>query len=308
MKKYVAGIILLLAFGTLSWSQGAKESFDVQKSRQELEIMRGILNTTLTFVPRNASKEPSRLRFGNLRAFYLAGQGAVFVIQKPGFYSIYGTGSGLGSGIGSGIGGGVDGGIAGGIMSPFDENFSDTIETLNREAADLAHEIAQMSKYANRDPDEDIAPAPAPVPAPAPAPPAPPAPPSVPPKAAKVPRVEKSAQADLLRQQEQVRRNLERAQERVRQTREQAEANRQKLNQALSEIKSYLVETLANYGDSMTTVKPEEYINLVLVSDEFDTQRTKSDVISARKSWITDYKAGKLTLEAFKQKVIQYTE
>ena len=29
-----------------------------------------------------------------------------------------------------------------------------------------------------------------------------------------------------------------------------------------------------------------------------------ADIISARKSWITDYKAGKLSLESFKQKVI----
>jgi hypothetical protein len=42
----------------------------------------------------------------------------------------------------------------------------------------------------------------------------------------------------------------------------------------------------------------------------FGSDRTSShcQVVSAQKSWITDYKAGKLTLDAFKQKVLQYSE
>jgi hypothetical protein len=42
----------------------------------------------------------------------------------------------------------------------------------------------------------------------------------------------------------------------------------------------------------------------------FGGDRTSShcELVSAQKSWITDYKAGKLTLDAFKQKVLQYSE
>ena len=44
--------------------------------------------------------------------------------------------------------------------------------------------------------------------------------------------------------------------------------------------------------------------------DDTDSGRmkTRHDIISAQKSWITDYKAGRISLENFKQKVLQYTE
>ncbi len=114
--------------------------------------------------------------------------------------------------------------------------------------------------------------------------------------------------ADLSQQQERIRKELEKAREKVKKMREETEATRQKFLQSLSDVKVHLIEALANYGDSLTTVKPDECINLVLVTDGFDDQRTRSDIISARKSWITDYKAGRLNLDSFKLKVIQYTE
>ncbi len=139
----------------------------------------------------------------------------------------------------------------------------------------------------------------------APAPPAPPEPPAPPAKAEKSQSSEKPAQPNLTQQYEQTRKEF---QEKIKKAREEAEANHQKFLQSLSEIKGQLIEALATYGDSLTMVKPDEYVNLVLVTDRYDNQQTRSDVISARKSWITDYKAGKLNLESFKQKVIQYTE
>ena len=99
-------------------------------------------------------------------------------------------------------------------------------------------------------------------------------------------------------------------QARIKKSREEAEANREKFLESLKEIRMPLIEALANYGDSLTTVKPGEYINLVLIDGHlrFGRMKTRHDIISAQKSWITDYKAGRLTLENFKQKVLQYTE
>jgi hypothetical protein len=72
-------------------------------------------------------------------------------------------------------------------------------------------------------------------------------------------------------------------------------------------IKRLLVDTLANHGESLSVLKPDEYINLVLVSQtpSRDASGRNAGVISARKSWITDYKAGKMTLEEFREKVLQ---
>ena len=84
--------------------------------------------------------------------------------------------------------------------------------------------------------------------------------------------------------------------------------------QALDSVRTPLVDTLAQYGDSMYAVKPDEYINLVfqkspayapslLLSAPGSVYGT--EIISVRKSWITDYKAGKMTLEEFRKKVLQ---
>jgi hypothetical protein len=290
MKKTLVGILVLIALSAFSWSQGTRESFDVKKSREELEIMRGILNTTLSFAAKNMQKAAARWGFNSLSSFYLAGQGAVFVIPTSGFR-----------------GSGND------FSFNMDENFSDQMEALNERMEALRERLEQNNVSVNvavghlypgdADDDADLA-APAP-----PAPPAAPAPPAPPAKPEKPQKPEKGTKAaSAADRQEQLRKELATVQERAKKTREAAEANRQKFLQNLGEVKNYLVQTLANYGDSMTTVKPDEYINLVLTTDGFDSQRTRSDVISARKSWITDYKAGRLTLEAFKQKVVQYNE
>ena len=83
----------------------------------------------------------------------------------------------------------------------------------------------------------------------------------------------------------------------------------QKLLHAIDKIQTPLIDTLANYGDSLTVVKPEEYINLVLMTDESNSlQKKRLDIISARKSWIMDYKAGRITLNEFRQQVLQYNQ
>ncbi|MGA2261887.1 MAG: hypothetical protein ABSH28_10655 [Acidobacteriota bacterium] len=292
MKKYLASVLILTCLGAFSLAQGTKTAlFDVTKSQQEMEIMKGILSTTLSFVAQNvqrvgastktATASPRKIspaiapmwRVSNMNAFYLYGQGAVFVMPtsslRLGNYdeiivraddlnlelvaasramltasekALRGTGQGVGAGTGSGTGSGVP-------------------------------QAAQP-----------------------PTPPAPPAPPQV--------------------NQEELRKKLAEAQDKVKKSREDSEASRAKFVAMLGEIKGYLIEALANHGDSLTTVKPNEYITLVILTDDFGGDllrdesgpRTHQEVISVQKSWITDYKAGRLTLDAFKQKALQYSE
>ena len=129
-----------------------------------------------------------------------------------------------------------------------------------------------------------------------PTPPAPPAPPAVP----KPPQIN----------HEDLQKTVEKLRAEVKKSREEAEEVRKKSLETLAEIKKHLIEAVANYGDSMTTVKADEYINLVFLPDSFGPVMlgTRYEVISAQKSWITDYKTGKLSLDDFKQKVLQYTE
>ena len=85
--------------------------------------------------------------------------------------------------------------------------------------------------------------------------------------------------------------------------------------EAMAQAKVYLIEALANHGDSLTTVKPNEYVTLVLTADDVivlfagsEDASSHRQIISVQKSVITDYKAGRLSLDGFKQKVLQYTE
>ena len=100
----------------------------------------------------------------------------------------------------------------------------------------------------------------------------------------------------------------------MKKSREQAAANRQKFLESLKELRAPLIEALANYGDSLTQVKPGEYINLILSTQDaldimdYGPAKTRHDIISAQKTWITDYKAGRISLDTFRQKVLQYTE
>jgi len=330
MKRQTVTLLSIAVLGLISWAtaqSGSSAPFDVRKSQQELEIMRGILNTTLGFVANDLRSRQGATTTGrrevlpvgswwsssNLNAFYLYGQGAVFVIPVSGLrgYSWRSTGSlndldtqvfaaqlesaeaklaqqeamlnaleqaapaaaGIGTGVGSGAGAGVGGGVRGGVAG-------------------------RVSGGVTGGAPGGVAPGPV-----LQQPPVPPAPPA-PPKAAQAPP-----------NQEEMRKRLAEAQEKVKRRREESEQERQKLMEAVAQAKVYLIEALANHGDSLTTVKPNEYINLVLTTDDANFALLGSDeasahreVISVQKSVITDYKAGRLTLDAFKQKVLQYKE
>jgi hypothetical protein len=261
----------------LSWAQGAKtDLFDVNKLQQELEIMKGILGTTLNFVTRdhgrgsNVTPEAravyalggtSRSFFGYSRitAFYLYGQGAVFVVPSSGLRL-------------SQSGGGLAMGSAG---------YEHALGAYYLDAAALADTVRVYSS-------------------------------AVAAQAAAQTPVPKAAVAPVPAQVNQE--ELRKAQEKVRKSQEDLEARRAKVAEALAQVKGYLIEALANHGDSMTTVKPGEYLTVVLVTEDFDMglldsgARARQEIISVQKSWITDYKAGRITLDAFKQKALQYSE
>ncbi len=291
MKRHLAALVLIATAGTLSWgsAQTARtDLFDTKKSQQELEVMRGILGTTLSFVAREmqnrntgaASGEEGMLRgFGwgnNVNAFYLYGQGATFVVPMSRF--AYGHLAALEIG-----------------------------ESVNHAMEDVQHELEAATasleaQAAARGLQSPLPPAPPAPPAPvvAPAPPARAATPAVAATPSPSPRAARSAQ--------DARTRLAEAQQRVKERRQQSEQRRQKMLESIEQVKGYLVEAIANHGDSLTHVKPNEYINIVITADggDFFDSDGRREVISVQKSTITDYKAGRLSLDAFKQKVLQY--
>jgi hypothetical protein len=310
MQKQLAAILIILGLGVFSWAQAPKDFFDGKKSQAELEIMKGILNTTISYVTQGQQTDVWRFNTSGISAYYLYGQGVVFEIPTSGLRR---SGSGF---------------FVGEVFTP---EMSEALQQLRNNSKDLESAVTELA-WANKalgkgvatgtgktGSNKGTAPAPPSAPTPpappsAPAPPAAPTPPAAPaPQPAPVVAPNPPAPASPFRvDREELRKKIDEYQAMLKKSREDADVDREKFLKSLNEIKGYLIEALANYGDSLTTVKPNEYINLILSTDNFDTdfgrRKPQHDVISAQKSWITDYKAGRLSLEGFKQKVLQYTE
>ena len=305
MKKHLISFLIVVCLGAFTWAQGTKtDLFDLKRSQQELEIMKGILSTTLNFVsqeikkpatPAAASTEaphpfavyPQGLwSFSRISAYYLYGQGAVFVIPSSG-WQLRNLAAASPEGYERAM-----------------EAYGQSVEALSASMAKAQADMevkAAIAGVVGGVPGGMVGGVPG-------------TPPAAAPQAAQTPKTPTPPPAPKPQiNQEQLRK----AQERVKKSQEDIEANRARLNAALAQIKVYLIEALANHGDSLTTVKANEYITLVIATGDSDSTLflgnaastgTHQEIISVQKSWITDYKTGKLSLDAFKQKVLQYSE
>ena len=340
MRNRFWTLFLIVSLGLVSWGRAQtprNDLFDLKKSQQELEIMRGILSTTLGFVVKElqgkeSSSRPevedkylrSSWRFSSLDAFYLYGQGAVFVIPASNLRSLLGPRAeaygpfraartayfdaesavreaelalsgeqmallqgqlaemalaGVPGGVEGGVIGGVPGGVTGGVAGGVGAGIPG--KARSRPGAQAPRPQSQ--------PQAQTAQSPTPAP-------------EAPPPGQTTPR-----------SPDELRRKLADAQDQVIKRREVAAAKRAKFLEQLAQIKVYLIEALANHGDSLTHVKPNEYITIIITTDDGDFvfhdspgTRSEREVLSVQRSAVTDYKAGKLTLDAFKQRVLNY--
>jgi hypothetical protein len=307
MRKSHLIIVLLVCLVLLplhSFESAPSQPFDLKKCRQELEIMKGILRTTLGFASKEligASARESRAKefvffrgndFSSIGAFYLAGQGAVFTIPASGIRESFKFGR-----------------IPRAAYTNFNFDF-DSFDDL-REQIEILNEQLRDG-FGLRGPDAITPEAVAAFVPPVPPVPAAPSPrPEAAPKPPQAPRTEKETQENMSAKEKELRSKLSELQEKVKKKGEEEEARAAKFRESLQQLKVFLVEALANHADSLTTVKPNEYVNLVITDENGrwlgdNGERAQREVLSVQKSVITDYKAGKLTLDAFKQKVMDY--
>jgi len=99
---------------------------------------------------------------------------------------------------------------------------------------------------------------------------------------------------------------------------EEAEERLQAYRDRIAAATTQLIAALANHGDSMTLLADEQYINLilttgprhpwpVLVAAATPGPRVpEAQVLSVKRSWIRDYKAGRITLAQLEAKVLRY--
>jgi hypothetical protein len=269
MKKFIAALLALFGMTAFFLVNGMEEPAQAKKSKEEMEIMKGILNTTLSYAAQSLSQRGTStassktnsvygsmpMQFSKINAFHLTGQGVVFVIPTAGLRA----------------------------PSPnvFSEDFGEDLswQIENSMASSMEEASAQVALA--KESLEAIQ---------------------------KAPGVQDPS---AIKREELRKKRAEEIQAKMQKRRAEEQAQKEKFIRNLAEIKSRLIETLANYGDSFTTIKPDEYINLALTAENgFNVENEQSayQTISIKRSWITDYKAGRLTLDSFKQKVLSSNE
>jgi hypothetical protein len=328
MKRQLWALLLAAGLGLSSWGtaqSGRGDLLEQKKAQQEIQVMKGILETTMEFVAnelysresgagksetQNSGWKVSRFGGSDISSFYLYGQGVTFIVpisSLRGSFARHGRLAQIGE------------------LSDLDltASLDEASSELAAAGLELAANKEQIELATRQATDAAMQAVLAQTP-----PPPPPAP------VASAGRVSASASSGTGRgqgqgqgqaaapakaprstgDQEQLRKKLAEAQAKVKKSREEMEAQRQKLLQSISEIKVYLIEALANHGDSLTFLKPSEYINVIITTDEGfpmflppGQRSSQREVISILKSVITDYKAGRLNLDGLKQKVMQYT-
>ena len=258
--------------GLTSWAQGANAPFDIAKSEKELEIMRGIFKTTLSLnwddLQRNHFFDLAEIRY-----LYLSGQGAHFFMQVMDFFppqmdlELFHDDAFISS------------------LQMMEENLERIQENLKQKEMSVADfdshrkSVEKQSASARVEREKEALQAQSE---------------QLLKKQKEMEQQIQAQRAELVEKQKVLAQQFQAQKER---TMKQQEVRRQKL----PEIKVSLIEAIANYGDSLTVVNPDEYINLV-----FDTGG-QYEIVSIQKSWIKDYKEGKLSLDQFKEKAIQYS-
>lgn len=311
MKKSHLMIVVVVCVMLWSWNSfqsAGTQPFDLRKCQQELEIMKGILRTTLGFASQELAAGRKNEKFetktaakrfvfartgdSNIGAFYLVGQGAVFTIPTSSVRDMMRAQGKMGFALAADM---KDMGWNG----PWMQQLENQLNELNGQLQDFGSDgFAGLAAV--------------PVPPSPPAPAAPAVAPASPVPAPKPPQAGQDSPGGAAVRERQLRQKLAELQDKVKQRGAEEEARQAKFRESLSQLKVFLVEAMANHGDSLTVVKPNEYVNLVIVDEgnrwpgDDSDDRAQREVLSVQKSAITDYKTGKLSLEAFKQKVLNY--
>ncbi len=126
--------------------------------------------------------------------------------------------------------------------------------------------------------------------------------------------------AEKLQQRAQDRaKNVEKQKEKLQQLQEQSkkrraemEERRKELISRLGQVTADLKDALARYGDSLSIVKPEESVTIILSDDRNfrwgdGEANSICHVLTVKKSLVTDLKAGKITREEFDRRVVDYS-
>lgn len=290
----VFGILIASApgWGTMLQAQqsGTREDSRLQ---QELQVMKSILTTTLSFVGQAEQTIGSRrvrsVGPGKIDALYLRGQGAVFTIPIGGAAAIDASRYAA-----------VERELARLESSDSPRSKAAALRLLRSATRQGVLDLRDIEEFAEAEAlatieidhaESGATPAPRPL-----------------------PRTTRKATP------EETQKEIDRLKAELSEERKQAESNRRRLEAAL-------VDVLSRYGDSLTQLQPDEHINLVVSSGsrfggfilpEFEwgstgivtsspAGETNSDLIlTVKVSDVRDFRAGRIDLQAFQSRIEKY--
>jgi hypothetical protein len=278
----------------------SQPGIDSRQGGKELEIMKSVISTSLAMTRKDLRSEEEKgnrnrryesfLDADAIEGYYLHGQGVVFTIPYPC----------------------LAGNFAGELheleisLDVINEMDMGDIDQLVDETAFLESQVELQRHELEMQRHEfhfNI-----------PSPPRPPEPPHAP----EVPGIEEEQEsAEISRSserniatQKEVEKRVARIKTNLRKVREESEEQKENADVERKAIKQELINVVAVHGDSLTQVKENEFINLVLRDrcDRFgwSDEESSQTVLSIRKSDITAYRSGQLTLEQLKSSFVEY--
>lgn len=313
--------IMVLFLAAAVW--GVVAPFDSAKMAKEIEVMKSILSTRLSFAAdakedRRGETDDEFLRLEMFEAggrpqvegFYLFDQGVVFTVGLHGV--THRRSVDLAS-----IEDRLERLQTSAVVDPHRlemqlamiENRLAESEALRAYADAIA--LTELEYDTGAHPSPEVAPGPEPT-AP-PEPPEPPEPPQAPePQEPRYWRAQRSPEEREQHLQEVKQRAVE-MEQRLKEFQQQQREAEQKVEQYRARVTEELILALANHGDSLTELKADEYINLILIEGEGSWFQLSggpvgkpSGIFSVKKSDIAQYRLGQITLDQFKTRVLTY--
>lgn len=289
-------ILCLTIFSALIGFSAGQPNIDPVQGEKELEVMKSVISTSLSLAKKSLrEEESSESRLGRYRRFdsdfdadviegyYLHGQGVVFTIPYPC------------------LSGRFSGNWENDINIRLDEIMEEELvdnEFLEQEVELMLNEV-ELQRQELGLPNK-----PHPAPAPPKAPGAPEAPGS--PEPAPGPEAAKHSAEAMKNLEKQV----SKIKVRLREVKEQTEEQKEKTAKEREAIKKELIDVVSVHGGSLTQVKDNEFINLILKdSCEFfswDGSGDNRTVLSIKKSDLSAYRSGQLTMEQLKSRFVEY--
>ncbi len=310
-NRYMAlGLVFVIGVGGWIATTLAQRNapFDVQETNKELEILEGILSTTLKYAVGDSSRSrrSGLFQFGRnyqIESFYLYGQGAIFMI--PNSRSVQSSSL-------------ADLRQVSELIDEVEEKGA-TTDTYLRSLERRIKRTNRGIVFGNLQPDY------APV-APQPLVTIPPLPPD-PPTAPRPPETQELVYAELAeafalsagRRGKEV--SGEDLTEWIQTNREALEKETQESERSQGEsderehrIQNAIISALAQHGDSLSAIKPAEYVSLIFLSDSRGLDafvsarqnRRGALVVSVQMSQLSEFKRGELTLEQLWERLVQY--